>query len=125
MLFSNPRVLPALLFCVGIAVFYMRGKELDAMPDWSAADIETAVELNLALDLAREQQRDADGNPVTINAQDMEQRKQAIREELQTTVIAKREELETEHRQALIISIVGAVLMVIVLVLQRTGVLKK
>lgn len=119
MLFSNPRVLPALLLCIGLGVMLIRGQELDAMPSWTQEDIETAVELNLALDLAR-MNRDA---PDQLSPAEKAEHRERLRQEIQETFIDKRAKLEAEYRQGQWMAIAGGVLMVLVLILQQRGII--
>lgn len=123
MLFSNPRVLPALLLCVGLGVVLIRGQELRNTPEWTERELETAVELNFALDLARQ---GSSGQTVAPMTEAERQARQAdIRRELIATFVEPRQQREKEFRQGLWMSIAGAVLMAIVLVLQQRGILKR
>lgn len=124
MLFSNPRVLPALLLCVGLALVLIRGQELRAMKQsWTEADIDTAVELNYALDLARESSRTrAVANPTEAQKR---QRQADIRQELTELYIEAPKRVRREFNQGILMSLIGGMLLVIVLILQRRGILKR
>ncbi|MGJ8668625.1 MAG: hypothetical protein ACSHXK_03965 [Oceanococcus sp.] len=119
MLFSNPRVLPALLLCIGLTIFLMRGQELKNMEAWNPSDIETAVELNYALDLVRR------GEAPAPSELEKQTRQAEIRSEIVETFIAPQEKTKREHEQAKWMAIAGAILMVLVLLLQQRGILKK
>lgn len=119
MLFSNPRVLPALLLCLGLSLLYVRGKEMKTLQAWNPQDIETAVELNYALDMARREQ--------TAPASDTEKqaRKAGIRKEIEATFVEPQQRIRREYTQAKWMSGAGLVLMLIVLGLQKRGIIKK
>ena len=119
MLFSNPKVLPALLLCIGLGLILVRGQELQTIQAWTPEDIETAVELNLALDLARR----AESTP--LSESEKAARKAAIREEIQKTFVEPQEKIRTEYRQGFWIAGAGLVLMILVVVLQQRGIIKK
>lgn len=119
MLFSNPRVLPALLFFIGVAIIFMRGQELEQMKNWHPEDLETAVELNLALDLARS------GHAAPLSADEREAREAAIRQELIETFVEPKQRMETEYRQGFWMAGAGLFLMALVMLLQQRGILKK
>ena len=119
MLFNNPRVLPALLLCIGLTIFLMRGQELKELQQWNPADIETAVELNYALDLVRQGANEA---PTEAEKQ---ARQAEIRREIEQTFIEPQQRIQREYEQAKWMAIAGALLMVVVLVLQQRGILKK
>ncbi len=119
MLFSNPRVLPALLFCIGVGIIFLRGQELDQTKDWSPQDMETAIELNLALDLVRS------GHQGELSDSEKQQRKAAIRSELEETFIKPQQRIRNEYRQGFWMAGAGVVLMVLVMLLQQRGILKK
>lgn len=119
MLFSNPRVLPALLFCIGAGLIFLRGQELEKMQSWNPADLETAVELNLALDLVRSGQNEE------LSATEREARKAAIRADLEETFVLPKQRAQTEYRQGFWMAGAGIVLMMLVMLLQQRGILKK
>lgn len=119
MLFSNPRVLPALLLCIGLTIFFMRGQELKQLQAWNPSDIETAVELNYALDLVRRGEAEAPSEA------EKQSRQAEIRREIEQTFIEPQEKTKREHEQAKWMAIAGAILMALVLLLQQRGILKK
>ncbi len=119
MLFSNPRVLPALLLCVGFALAAYRWYELQNAPVPDPQEIELAVELNYALDLAR---ADKAGNPMP-DAQQRVDDKARIRAEIEEYMDAERQELQTQITQGLVAGLLGLALYLGVLVLQRRGVI--
>ena len=119
MLFSNPRVLPALLLCIGLTIFFIRGQELQEAQQWNPQDIETAVELNYALDLVRR------GEAQDPSEAEKKARQDEIRREIEETFIAPQQKMRREYEQAKWIAIAGGLLMVLVLVLQQRGILKK
>ncbi len=119
MLFSNPRVLPALLLCMGIGIVLLRGQELKNLQEWSPADIQTAVELNYALDLARTQETR------TLSPEEKAQRQARIRQDIEATFVIPQQRARTEYRQGMWMAGAGAVLMALVLLLQQRGILKK
>jgi hypothetical protein len=51
MLFRNPRVFAFVLLAVGGGVLAYYGEQYSRLPEWTEAEIEQSVELNLALDL--------------------------------------------------------------------------
>lgn len=120
MLFSNPRVLPALLLCVGFGLAGYRWFALERIPPVDEGEIALAVELNYALDLAR---REKDGEPAP-GAQQRIDDKRALREEIVAHIDNERTELELQITQGLIAGFLGLVLYLGVLVLQARGVVK-
>lgn len=119
MLFSNPRVLPALLLCIGLTIVIMRGQELKSMQQWNPQDIDTAVELNYALDLVRR------GQTTPLSSSEETARKAEIREEISQTFVEPQKKMQREYEQAKWMTGAGAVLLVIVLVLQQRGIIKR
>lgn len=119
MLFSNPRVLPALLLCVGFALAAYRWYELQNAPSPDPQEIELAVELNYALDLAR---ADKEGKPMP-GAQQRIDEKAKIRAEIEEFMDGERQELQTQITQGLVAGFIGLALYLGVLVLQRRGVI--
>ena len=53
MLFRNPRFLAFLLIAVGVGLISYYGERRWRLPQWTEAEIEQSVELNLTLDLQR------------------------------------------------------------------------
>ncbi len=119
MLFSNPRVLPALLLCIGLTIMIMRGQELENLQKWNPQDVETAVELNYALDLVRR------GTVEEPSEAEKTARQDAIRQEIQQTFVNPQEKMQREYEQAKWMAGAGALLMILVLILQQRGILKK
>ena len=119
MLFSNPRVLHALLLCIGLTIFLMRGQELKELQQWNPSDLETAVEINYALDLVRQ------GGTEPPSEAEKQARQAEIRREIEQTFIEPQLKIQREYEQAKWMAIAGGVLMVIVLILQQRGILKK
>jgi hypothetical protein len=119
MLFSNPRVLPALLLCIGLGIALLRGQELQAIPESTPATLERDVELNYAMDMLRS------GQTGDVSESEKTTRKQEIREQIQTTFIQPRAQMQTEYRQGLWMAAAGAILMALVLILQQRGIIKK
>ncbi len=124
MLFRNPRVLPALLLCIGLGLGGIRAWELHDMPDWTPQDIETSVELNYMLDLARSRASASDPIPV-LPPEEADRRKQAIRQDVLHETRGQRQKLESEMRQGILLVVVGALLYLGVLVMQKRGILPK
>ena len=120
MLFSNPRVLPALLIIIGLGILIIRGQEMDQLQAWNPDDLDVAVELNYALDLAR-----LGPDAATPPPAEAEQRKAAIREEIIRTFVEPQQRLQTEYRQAQWMIGIGGALMIVVLILQQRGILRK
>ena len=120
MLFSNPRTLPALLLCIGVFLAGHRWYQLEQTPPYDAEEVELAVELNYALDLARAQR---DGQPLP-DAQQRLDDKARLREEIEAHFYGKRNELQTQIQQGIIAALIGLVLYVGVMVLQRRGVIR-
>lgn len=120
MLFSNPRTLPALLLCVGFGLAVYRWYELQHTPAPDPQEIELAVELNYALDLARAENA---GKP-TPGAQQRVDEKAKIRAEIEEFMGAERETLQTQMTQGLVAGFLGLALYLGVLALQRRGVIK-
>ncbi len=119
MLFSNPRVLPALLLCVGFGLAAYRWYELQNAPPPDPQAIELAVELNYALDLARAEKA---GKPMP-DAQQRVDEKAKIRQEIEEFMGAERETLQTQIVQGLVAGFLGLALYLGVLMLQRRGVI--
>lgn len=119
MLFSNPRVLPALLVCIGLTIMILRGNELKNLEQWTPQDLERAVELNYALD----QMRAGQAEPLSPDQE--AQRKIEIRAEITSTFVEPQRKAREEFEQAKWITGAGVVLMLIVLVLQHRGILRK
>lgn len=119
MLFSNPRVLPALLFCIGLTVLIMRGQELKNMDQWNPDDIDTAVELNFALDQVRRDETSS------LSDSEARTRKQEIRQEIEQTFVEPQKKMQQEYEQAKWMTGAGAILLILVLVLQRRGIIKR
>lgn len=119
MLFSNPRVLPALLVCIGLTIMILRGNELKNLEQWSPQDLERAVELNFALDQMRT------GQTEPLSPAQETQRKNEIRRDITTTFVEPQQKARKEFEQAKWITAAGVVLMLIVLILQNRGLLRK
>ena len=119
MLFSNPRVLPALLVCIGLTIMILRGNELKNLEQWTPDDLDRAVELNFALDQMR------NGEPASLSTAEQNARMAEIRAEIRSTFIEPQEKAREEFEQAKWITGAGVVLMLIVLVLQNRGILRK
>ncbi len=119
MLFSNPRVLPILMMCIGIGIIAIRGPQIEKFQHWAPEDIDTAVELNLALDMVRR------GDEVTLSEEEQEARKAQIRSEIMQTFVLPQQKMREEYRQGFWIAGIGFGLFILVLLLQQRGLLKK
>lgn len=119
MLFHNPRVLPALLVVIGVTMLYLRGQQLQDIQQWNPQDIETAVELNYALDLMR------GGQETEPSEAEKQARLSDIRQEIVSTFVEPQQRIEREYEQAKWMTGIGLVLMLVVLILQQHGILKK
>lgn len=117
MLFSNPRVLPALLLCVGFGLAGYRWLELQRIPE---PDIELAVELNYALDLARAEKA-GESMP---DAQQRIDDKAQLREEIRSHLDGERQELKNQITQGIVAGFLGLALYIGVMSLQSRGVIK-
>lgn len=117
MLFSNPRVLPALLLCVGFGLAGYRWFELQRVPEH---DLELAVELNYALDLARAEK----AGETMPGAQQRIDDKAQLRAEIQQHLDGERQELKNQITQGMVAGFLGLALYLGVMSLQRRGVIK-
>ncbi len=119
MLFSNPRVLPILMMCIGIGIIAVRGPQIEKFQDWGPQDIDTAVELNLALDMVRS------GPDITLTEAQQQARKEQIRAEIMQSFVLPQQKMREEYRQGYWIAGIGFALFILVLLLQQRGLLKK
>lgn len=120
MLFTNPRVLPALLLCVGFSLAGYRWFELKNSPPPDADQIALAVELNYALDLAR-QEKAGETLPGT---QERIDQKSALRQEIVAHIEGERQILKNQVFQGLVAGFLGLALYLAIVTLQARKVLK-
>lgn len=119
MLFSNPRTLPALLLCVGFGLAGYRWMELRRMPPLDPEQVELAIELNYALDLAKAEKA---GTPMPDAAQ-RKLDKEQLRAEIEEHFNGAQAQKETEIWQGLAGGAIGLVLYLGVLFMQRKKVI--
>ncbi|SFF42213.1 hypothetical protein SAMN04488120_1043 [Fontimonas thermophila] len=99
----RPRLtsLPALLLAVGLGLVGYYGVEWYTLPEYSEADIEASVELNLQLDLQRR------GPHLQPDAERLELLRKTIRAEVETEIRKEREKVQLRFGVGLIALVLG------------------
>ncbi len=118
MLFRNPRVLPALMLCIGLGLAGIRGWQLRELVMPQGAELDQAVELNYVIDLARSRSSAMDPIP-TLPPDQAAEHKARIRAELLALAETERSRLRTEFYQGLLLIAGGGLFYMLVLYMQR------
>lgn len=88
MLFRNPRLFSFVLIAIGTGVVLYYGEQWHRLPQWSEAEVEQSVELNLALDLRNR------GPHLQPTGAKLEELRRSVRAEVEADIRREREELE-------------------------------
>ena len=102
MLFRNPRVFAFVLLATGAGLCGYAGEKLYRLPQWSEAEIEQSVELNLQLDLRRL------GPHLQPTGEKVEKLRQIVRAEVEGEINRERSELERWLGLGLLMLVLGA-----------------
>ena len=102
MLFRNPRVFAFLLIAIGVGLIGYYGEQRWQLPEWSEAEIEQSVELNLALDLQRR------GPHLQPTGERLDQLRTSLRAEVEGEIRREREKLERWIGVGAILCVLGA-----------------
>ena len=101
MLFRNPRAFAFVLIAIGTGLLAWYGPQWQRLPEWSDAEIEQSVELNLQLDLQRM------GPHLTPSDEKLERLRDVIRAEVLGEIRREREELERWLGLGLLLGVLG------------------
>ncbi len=101
MLFRDPRVLAFVLVATGIGLLGWYGQQWYELPQWSPAEIEQSVELNLALELKQR------GPLLQPTAERLEQLRSMIRAEVEGRIRRERRDLERWMAAGLTLILLG------------------
>lgn len=113
MLFRNPNLFAFLLLAIGIGLVGYYGEQRWQLPQWSEAEIEQSVELNLAMDLDRR------GPHLRPTGERLAGLRAAIRAEVEAEIRRDREKLERWIGLGAILCVLGAAQFVKLLLAQR------
>lgn len=102
MLLRNPNAFAFLLAAIGIGLVAYYGEQRWNLPEWSEAEVEQSVELNLALELQR---RGPHLQPVGNR---LEQLRAALRAEVEGEIRRERAEIERWIGLGLLLIVLGA-----------------
>ena len=102
MLFRNPRFLAFLLIAAGVGLISYYGEQRWRLPQWSEAEIEQSVELNVALDLQRR------GPHLQPPPERLDALRAAVRAEVEAEIRRDRQELERWIGFGAILCVLGA-----------------
>ncbi|HUR41379.1 MAG TPA: hypothetical protein VM240_09455 [Verrucomicrobiae bacterium] len=101
MLLRNPRFMAFLLVAAGLGVAGYFGEQRSRLPEWSEAEIEQSVELNLTLDLSRR------GPHLQPDGERMDALRTAVRAEVEADIKRDREHLERWIGVGLVLLVLG------------------
>lgn len=102
MLFRNPKALAFLMIAIGLGLLGYYGEQWYRLPQWTEAEIEQSVELNLAIDLNRM------GPHLRPTGEKLERLREIVRSEVQGEIRREREGLERWIGAGLILLVLGA-----------------
>ena len=102
MLLRNPRAFAFLLAAIGIGLLAYYGEQRWRLPQWSEAEIEQSVELNLALELQRR------GPHLQPTGERLEQLRATLRGEVEAEIRRERGEVERWIGLGLLLVVLGA-----------------
>jgi peptidoglycan/xylan/chitin deacetylase (PgdA/CDA1 family) len=101
MLFRNPQALAFVLIALGTGLLAWYGPKWYELPEWSEAEIEQSVDLNLAIDLQRM------GPHLQPTGERLERLRDMVRAEVQADIRREREVLERWLGGGLILTVLG------------------
>jgi hypothetical protein len=102
MLLRDPRAFAFLLVAIGVGLAAYYGEQRWRLPQWSEAEIEQSVELNLQLDLQRR------GPHLQPTGARLDALRAALRAEVEAEIRREREQLERWIGLGLLLTILGA-----------------
>ncbi|MGH8482625.1 MAG: hypothetical protein ACRES8_09195 [Nevskiaceae bacterium] len=102
MLLRNPRAFAGVLVAIGIGLAAYYGEQRWRLPQWSPAEIEQSVELNLALELQRR------GPHLQPAGERLEQLRRTLRAEIEAEIRRERAEPERWIGVGLLLMVLGA-----------------
>jgi len=101
MLLRNPNLVAFLLAAIGFALAAVYGEQLWRLPQWSEAEIEQSVELNLELENQRR------GPHLRPDGARLEQLRAALRAEVEAEIQRDRQKLERWIGLGLVMMVLG------------------
>jgi hypothetical protein len=101
MLLRNPRAFAFVLLAAGLGLLGWYGDQWYRLPQWSEAEIEQSVELNLSLDLQRR------GPHLQPTGDKLDALRTAIRAEVQGEILRDRQEIERWLGLGLVLCVLG------------------
>ena len=101
MLFRNPQAFAAILMIAGTSLLVYFGEQWYRLPQWSEAEIEQSVELNLALDLKRL------GPHLRPSSEKLEHLRRLVRGEVEGQIKRERHALERWIGAGLLLAVLG------------------
>lgn len=93
--------LPAMILALGVGLVGYYGMEWYQLPEYSEADIDASVELNLQLDLQRR------GPHLQPDAEQLERLRNTVRAEVETEIRKERETIELRFGVGLVALVFG------------------
>lgn len=101
MLFRNPNLLAFLLVAIGFGLAAFYGEQLWRLPQWSEAEIEQSVALNLELEKQRR------GPHLQPDGERLERLRAALRAEVEAEIRRDRQKLERWIGLGLVLVVLG------------------
>ena len=101
MLFRNPRAFAFTLIAAGLGLLAYYGEQWYRLPEWSEAEIEQSVALNLAIDLQRM------GPHLRPEGEKLQRLREMVRAEVESEIQRERENLERWLGLGLVLSVLG------------------
>jgi hypothetical protein len=102
MLLRNPRLFAFVLAAIGLAVVAWYGEQRARLPQWSEAEIEQSVELNLQLELQRR------GPHLQPQGERLAALRRALRAEVEAEIRRERDALDRWIGAGLLLLVFGA-----------------